>query len=79
MGVDAGHVEVRPFVGLAVGIDAARGQHASWLGIPGPPVPTYSCHSALVSPRQVEGTGRGAACGGRWRWRGSPASWSRQL
>ncbi len=58
MGVDAGHVEVGPFMGPAVGIDAARGQHASWLGIPGPPVPTYSCHSALVRvcPAEVQAT-----------------------
>ncbi len=58
MGVDAGHGDVRPFVGLAVGIDAARGQHASWLGIPGLPVPTYSCHSALVRvcPAEVQAT-----------------------
>ena len=33
----------------------------------------------IVSPRQPEGTGHGAAGGGRWRWRGSPASWSRHL
>lgn len=33
----------------------------------------------IVSPRPAEGTGRGAACGDRWRWRGSPTSWSRQL
>ncbi len=39
-------------------MSCGRGQHASWLGIPGPLVPTYSCHSALVRvcPAEVQAT-----------------------
>ena len=43
---------------MDVFVSCGRGQHASWLGIPGPPVPTYSCHSALVRvcPAEVQAT-----------------------
>ena len=47
--------------------------------MPVPPGGTLPPGDAYHQPPPAGGAGHGAACGGRWRWRGSPASLSRQL